>query len=97
MFEKIKVFFIGLITGIVSFFTLSFFRKRKDVSNNGIGIDTTREQQSRIDTGFKNAESTIDAVELTVEEFGITNDKLERITESNNTILQSIKKRKSNN
>ena len=97
MFEKIKTFFVGFFTAIISFITLYLFRKRKDVSNNRIGVDTTGNKQSGIDELSTNTKDTTDRIEFTVEDFGITNNKLEYIAKSNNRILQSIKKRQSNN
>lgn len=97
MFEKVKIFFAGIIAAIISFFTLSFLRKRKNVHNNGIGINTVGKEQSGYDAGSQDTESTINTVEIAAEQFGITTQKLEYLAESNNSILQAIRKRQENN
>lgn len=96
MFEKIKSFFVGFFAAVVSFFTLYLFRKRKDVSNNGIGIDTAGNKQSGTTEFDTNTKDTTDRIELSVEDFGIANKQLESIAESNNAILQAIRKRQTN-
>ena len=97
MIDTLKIFIIGYVTTVIICFALYFFRKRKNVSNNRNGIDATGNKQSGTVELDTNTKDTTDRIEISVEDFGITNNKLESIAESNNRILQSIRKRQSNN
>ena len=88
MNEKIKKIFIAIGSFFVSVFSaLLFFRfrnkNRNNVSNNGIGVNTTRTEQSNDDRTNGKIEARIDTIES--------------ITRANKNIFDKVRKRKENN
>lgn len=81
--KKILVFIGGIIASISSALLFNRFSKRRNnVSNKGIGADTTRAEQPNDDRTKGKIEARIDTIES--------------ITRANKNIFDKIRKRKEN-